>query len=261
VTRTPEELSQIALEVAREAAGLLMKGFRSRPRAAEKARADLVTEWDLESERLIRKRLSERAPELGLVAEEEGGEKGSGAAFYCDPLDGTTNFVHGHPFFAVSIGVLEGGVPIAGAVVAPCLGLAWQAHRGGRAKRNGVPCRVSETSSLSESLLATGFPSDRSREPESNLETFVRVKKRARGIRRCGSAAIDLCLVGDGTYDGYWERHLNGWDLAGGAAVVLAAGGRLTALDGSPVVLEVGQIVASNGRIHEALLGLIQNEQ
>jgi myo-inositol-1(or 4)-monophosphatase len=261
VTRTPEELSQIALEVAREAAGLLMKGFRSRPQAAEKARADLVTEWDLESERLIRKRLSERAPELGLVAEEGGGEKGSGPVFYCDPLDGTTNFVHGHPFFAVSIGVLESGVPIAGAVVAPCLGLVWQAHRGGRAKRNGEPCRVSETSALSESLLATGFPSDRSREPESNLETFVRVKKQARGIRRCGSAAIDLCLVADGTYDGYWERHLNGWDLAGGAAVVLAAGGRLTALDGGRVVLEVGQIVASNGRIHEALLGLIQNEQ
>ena len=316
MTRTPEQLSFIALEVAREAAALLMKGFRSRPHAEEKARADLVTEWDIASERLIRKRLAERAPELGVVAEEEGGEKGAGPAFYCDPLDGTTNFVHGHPFFCVSIGVLDGGTAIAGAVVAPCLGLDWQGHQGGVAKRNGEPCRVSGARTLSESLVATGFPADRSREPESNFGSFVRVKKNVRGVRRCGSAAIDLCFVADGTYDGYWERRLNAWDLAGGAAVVLAAGGRLTALDGGPLRIvgqsdrrsaaandtvgqsdrrsaaandtvgqsdrrsaaandsvgqsdrrsaaanhSVGQIVASNGLIHEGLVGLIQNEQ
>jgi myo-inositol-1(or 4)-monophosphatase len=253
-----ERLAAIALQVAREAGALVQRGFRSRPQASKKAARDLVTSFDLESEELIRSRLAEHTPHIPVVAEEGGGAPSQGATWYCDPLDGTTNFVHGHPFWSVSIGVLDAGVPIAGAVVAPSLGLWWTGSAGGAACRNAEGCRVSSTGSLMDSLLATGFPTERDHEPSSNLATFVTVKKHVRGVRRCGSAAIDLCFVADGTYEAYWERKLNAWDLTAGAAVLLSAGGRLTALDGGQVNLRVGHLVGSNVLVHDALLALIQ---
>lgn len=254
---SPERYASLALEVAAEAATLVLEGYRKRPTPTEKARADLVTEFDLKSEQHIVARLSAATPELGLVAEERGGTQHDGPTWFCDPLDGTTNFVHGHPFWSVSIGLLERGAPIAGAVVAPALGLTWVGYRGGPALRSGDACHVSETSELDQALLGTGFPADRRVAPQNNLDTFARVKKVARGVRRCGSAAIDMCLVADGTYDAYWERRLNAWDVAAGAAVVLAAGGTLSALDGGPVDLTVGHLIASNGRVHAALQRLI----
>jgi myo-inositol-1(or 4)-monophosphatase len=174
-----------------------------------------------------------------------------------DPIDGTTNFVHGHPFWCVSIGLLERGEPVLGAVVAPALGSEWTGSRDGMAFKNGVRSHVSKTDRIEQSLLATGFPRDRTTEPDNNFSSFVRVKKAVQGVRRCGSAAIDLCLVADGTYDAYWERKLNGWDLAAGAAIVLAAGGRLSDLAGGPARIESGEIVASNGRLHDAVVALI----
>ncbi|HWZ89973.1 MAG TPA: inositol monophosphatase family protein [Polyangiaceae bacterium] len=254
-----EELATIAFEVATEAAELLLAGFRKHPAVTEKARADLVTDFDLASERLIRQRLTERTPEIAIVAEEQGGvaAPGAGRTWFCDPLDGTTNFVHGHPFFCVSIGLGEAGQPVAGAVVAPALGTHWLGFRGGPTLRNGEACRVSQTSELGHALVGTGFPSDRSRSPSNNFDAFVRIKQRLRGVRRCGSAAIDLCLVADGTYDAYWERRLNAWDVMAGSALVLAAGGELSALDGTPPDLSVGHILASNGRVHRDLLALL----
>ena len=259
MTRSPEELEQIAFEVASEAAQVLYAGFRKQPAVREKGRADLVTEYDLASERLIRQRLAERSPELAVVGEEQGGTPaaGDGLTWYCDPLDGTTNFVHGHFFFCVSVGVAEAGVPIAGAVVAPALASHWRGFRGGPALRNGQPCRVSDTAELEQALVATGFPTDRSDAASNNFSAFTRVKPRVRGVRRCGSAAIDLCLVADGTYDAYWERRLNAWDLMAGSALVLAAGGRVSALDGTPPDLSVGHVLASNGRIHALISNLI----
>ncbi len=251
--------ASLALEVATEAGKLLLSGYRSRPTPTEKARRDLVTEFDLQSEKLIIARLSAATPTLGLVAEESGGER-KPLSWFCDPLDGTTNFIHGHPFWAVSIGLLEQGQPLAGAVVAPALGLTWLGYRGGPAKRAGEICHVSETSELEQALVATGFPPDRQTAPQNNLDTFVRVKKVVRGVRRCGSAAIDMCLVADGTYDAYWERRLNAWDLAAGAAVLLSAGGQVTALDGGKVDLAIGHLIASNGRVHGALQQLIADD-
>lgn len=255
--------ASLALEVASEAGALLLAGYRSRPTPTEKARRDLVTEFDLQSEALIVERLSAATPTLGIVAEERGGEA-KALSWYCDPLDGTTNFVHGHPFWAVSIGLLAQGQPLAGAVVAPALGLTWVGYRGGPAKRSEIArgranetCRVSETSELEQALVATGFPPDRQTAPQNNLDAFARVKKVVRGVRRCGSAAIDLCLVADGTYDAYWERRLNAWDLAAGAALVLSAGGTLTSLDGGNVNLAIGHLIASNGRVHGALQQLL----
>jgi myo-inositol-1(or 4)-monophosphatase len=157
----------------------------------------------------------------------------------------------------VSIGVLAAGVPVAGAVVAPSLATEWIGWQGGTARRNQEQCAVSSTDQLGDALLATGFPTDRTRAPENNFDTFVRVKQVVRAVRRCGAAAIDLCFVADGTYDGYWERVVNAWDLAGGAAVVLAAGGRLTSLDGSPARLERGNVLATNGHIHSDLTHLL----
>jgi myo-inositol-1(or 4)-monophosphatase len=250
------EYADLALEVATEAAALLMRGYRSRPTPTEKARRDLVTEFDLDSEKLIVARLQAATPELGVVAEESGGERRP-LSWFCDPLDGTTNFVHGHPFFAVSIGLLHEGVPLAGAVVAPALGLSWHAYQGGPAYRSGATCRVSETAELEAALVGTGFPPNRQTAPDNNFDTFARVKQVVRGVRRCGSAAVDMCLVGDGTYDAFWERRLNGWDLAAGAAVVLSAGGKITALDGGLPDLTRGHIIASNARVHDALQRVI----
>jgi myo-inositol-1(or 4)-monophosphatase len=258
VERSPGELARVALLVATEAAELVLAGWRSRPAVSRKSPKDLVTEYDLSSERWIRKRLAELTPELAVQAEEEGGRGGEGPSWCCDPLDGTTNFVHGHYFWAVSVGLLAEGRPIAGAVVAPALRTHWVGFQGGGAMRNGEPCRVSDTRELGDALIATGFPyTGRDREPDNNFASFARVKQAARAVRRCGSAALDACLVGDGTYDGYWERSVKSWDLAGGIAVALAAGAKLTALDGSPALLERGNVLLSNGHLHAALSRLV----
>lgn len=256
--RDRARLCELALEVARAAAEVALEGYRTRPHASEKAARDLVTEFDLRSEGLIRERLARATPDLPIVAEEAGGQADSEATWYCDPLDGTTNFVHGHPFWSVSIGLLEAGVPTVGAVVAPALGLWWTGYQGGPSLRCGEACEVSATDELERALLATGFPVQRDQEPSSNLLTFADVMRQVQGVRRCGSAAVDLCLVADGTYDAYWERKLNGWDLCGGSAVVLGAGGRLSALDGGPADVRRGHIVASNGRIHAGVLGMLR---
>lgn len=258
-SHSPAELAAIARRVAEECAEVIVQGYRLRPVADKKGPVDLVTEYDLSSEQHLRARLAELTPEIPLLAEEQGGCDVEGLCWYCDPLDGTTNFVHGHPFFAVSIGAMDRNIPIAGVVVAPVLNLVWLGYRGGIATRNGEPCQVSHTEILDEALFATGFPPDRRHEPENNFLAWANVKRQTRGVRRCGSASIDLCFVADGTYDGYWERSLHAWDLVAGAAIVLAAGGQVTALDGTEARLCAGNVVATNGRIHASLLGLLKD--
>ena len=251
------ELAQTALVVAKEAGAILIEGFRSRPHVERKAPVDLVTKWDRASEAHIVTRLAQLTPNMPILAEEGGGEVTEALAWYCDPLDGTTNFVHGHPFFAVSIGAMVGGEAVAGAVFAPALGWFWSGSRGHGAERNGEACRVSPTEVLGDSLLATGFPPNREVAPYNNFDAFVAAKRKARGVRRCGSASLDLCLVADGTYDAYWERALHAWDVVAGAAIVLAAGGQVTALDGGRAKLEIGHLLASNGRLHQTLLEVV----
>ncbi|MBV9947194.1 MAG: inositol monophosphatase, partial [Myxococcales bacterium] len=224
-----------ALEAAREAAALVQTGWRNHPTAAHKrARVDLVTQFDRRSETLLRERLTRTTP-FPVVGEEEGGRRASEserATWFVDPLDGTTNFVHGHPFWCVSLGLVAGSTPLLGVVVAPSLHVEWTAVPGSPPLRNGVPCAVSDVALLDDALLATGFPYDRRTNPDNNFDAFVAIKKKCQAVRRCGSAAIDLCLVADGTYDGYWEKRLGPWDVAGGCAMVLAAGGRITGYSG-----------------------------
>ncbi|MEZ4296457.1 MAG: inositol monophosphatase family protein [Polyangiaceae bacterium] len=256
------ELSRVALTVANEAAAVLVSGYRSRPRADEKGRADLVTEFDRRSEDQIKTRLRALTPEIQVIGEESAGSaRPQGLVWYADPLDGTTNFVHGHPFFAVAIGLMYDDEPVAGAVVAPMIGARWRGFRlpsgGGEAYRNDEPCHVSPVTALSSSLIGTGFPGNREASPDNNFGSFVDVKRAAQAVRRCGAAAIDLCFVADGTYEGFWERRLQTWDVCASSAMILAAGGKVTALDGTPVRYHAGHICASNGPIHEALIAAI----
>jgi len=255
---TPTELAalaQIALVAAREAGAVVARGWRQRPIAEHKGRVDLVTKYDRESEALLRDRLA-RETRFAFVGEEGGGAAGDAPAWYVDPLDGTTNFVHGHPFYCVSVGLAIGGAPLAGAVVAPALALEWTGHTGA-ATRNGEACRVSETGSFGDALLATGFPYERNDDRTNNFAQFVAIKKKCRAVRRCGAAAIDLCMVADGTYDGYWEQQLHAWDMTAGSAIVLGAGGRLSKYDGSAADVTSRQMLATNGRIHDALVAAL----
>ncbi len=256
---------QAALIVAREAGALVLKGYRSRPAYERKqSYADLVTEHDLASEAWIRRRLAELTPDIAIVGEEQGGSPSPAPTWYVDPIDGTVNFAHGHPFFAVSLGLLDHGHAVAGVVVAPALGVEWHGfvgapEAGGGCFRNGQPCQVSPTTELSDGLIASGFSPTMRRHghPEDNVAAFERVMPRVRDLRRAGSAALDLVLVADGTYDAYWERKLGPWDFMAGVALVRAAGGRVTSLVGGEVDLTRGYLLASNGHIHDALLPLV----
>jgi len=243
--------------IATDAGALLMRAWR-RPNATRveyKGEIDLVTESDRASEAFIRERVAKLFPRFDVVAEEQGGVvHGDRPVLYIDPLDGTTNFAHGHPFFAVSIGLVSDGSLEVGVVTAPALGWTYVSARGQGTRRNGEPCRVSSVPVLDRALLATGFPYDRRTSPENNFRAFVELKRRSQGVRRCGSAALDLCLVADGTYDGYWERKLKPWDIAAGTLMVLEAGGQVTGFAGEAIDVRTGCLVASNGIVHRELL-------
>lgn len=259
------EAQAVAEQVAREAGALVMQGYRSGTRAQKKGAIDLVTEYDVASEKLIVERLTAALPDIGIVAEEAHGPwqgtapDAQALTWYVDPIDGTTNFAHGHPFFGVSLGLCRGAQPVVGVIFAPALDVLWSGRAGHGVLRNGVVCSVSDCDSLADSLLATGFPYDRATSADNNFAEFTHFKLRARGVRRCGAACLDLAFVADGTYDGYWEYKLNPWDLAAGAALIGAAGGKVTAFDGTALSLASGALVGSNGRIHDALVsGLSQ---
>lgn len=258
VKRARYEL-QYASEVAREAGALLRGIGQRRPEAVEKlGDLDLVTEGDKRSEELIVRRLSEEFPEYGILAEEGSERKGAGVLrWIIDPLDGTTNFAHGFPHYSVSIGLEEHGEMVAGVVYDVCKGELFAAERGLGAWLNGTPLRVSPVVELGKSLLGTGFPYDRKTNPVNNLDHYARLKLRCHGIRRGGSAALDLCYVAAGRLDGYWEMRLRPWDVAAGALIVLEAGGRLSDLRGGAFVWSGAQTVATNGAIHDVLLGAL----
>ena len=250
----------VALAVAREAGDLLTEAYGRRHAAVRKRTdIDLVTEYDERSEALIVERLHAAFPG-DLIVGEEGGERGqaSSARWYVDPIDGTTNFAHGLPIFCVSIAREVDGVLQCGVTHAPILGLTFAARRGGGAVCNGAPLRVSDEGTLKGALLSTGFPYDRHTAAEANLEQFVAFKRRAQGVRRLGSAALDLAFVARGSLDGFWEMKLKPWDMAVGALLVEEAGGRVTGWSGEPISLELGAVVASNGPLHEPMLAVLR---
>lgn len=249
---------EVAERVALQAGELVMRGWRSVGEISRKGRFDLLTEYDLRSEQLIREHLSREFPAHRIIGEENA-ESGEGElVWYVDPIDGTTNFAHGHFFFAVSIGLYLGSQGLAGVVHAPALGVTWKASKGAGAFRNGTPCSVSTRNQLDEAVCATGFPYDRWSNPDNNHAELALFLQRARGIRRCGAASVDLCLVADGTYDIYWEQGLNAWDMCAGALLVQEAGGRLSTYEGTAADPRTGKLIASNGVLHDAAVRTIR---
>jgi myo-inositol-1(or 4)-monophosphatase len=252
-----QELERVALDVASAAAKLIMQGFRQSFAVSTKAGEELFTEYDVRSEELVRRELERRTPGIPIVGEEQGGKAGDDLTWYIDPIDGTINFVAGHPWFAVSLGVMRGKRHVAGAVVAPALGQSWSAAIGHGATKDGAPCKVSSVDTLSQALIATGFPQRRGVSQalsERRALQLGELAARVRDVRRCGSAAVDLCLVGDGTYDAYWMRRLSPWDTAAGVAVVLAAGGKWTELGRAGAEHDI----ASNGAIDGELRAVVE---
>jgi myo-inositol-1(or 4)-monophosphatase len=240
-----------------------MNGYRRGGDVTKKGAIDLVTEFDLASEALLTRELAHSFPAIEVVAEEAQGKRAIERAddrlrFFVDPIDGTTNFAHGHPFFCIALGLCRGGTPIAGVIFAPALDVCWTGGAELGARRNGEPCRVSSRAPLSEALCATGFGYDVVGQGEDNVMEFRAVQARSRGVRRCGAAAIDLALVADGTYDAYWEFMLQPWDLAAGAAIVRGAGGRASDFSGGSLDVQAGAVIASNGLVHEALVEVIR---
>jgi myo-inositol-1(or 4)-monophosphatase len=242
---------EVAVETAREAGALLLLEFGRPQKIAYKGEVDLVTEADKLSEQAILARLRSHFPRHAIVAEEGGRQAAaeSRSCWYVDPLDGTTNFAHGFPVFAVSLGLLEEGEPLVGAVFNPISQELFTAIRGEGAYLNQKRIRVSETPRLVQSLLGTGFPSHK-RTKHPNISYYWQFTLRSHGVRRAGSAALDLCSVACGRFDGFWEFGLKPWDTAAGILLVREAGGRVTDFAGRPYHPGDHELLASNGRIH-----------
>ena len=257
-----EQAREIAVGVAREAGRILLEGWGTRPAIGFKSEdIDIVTEFDKRSEALIVERLAAAFPDDRIVAEEGTTHGEAGRArrvWYVDPLDGTTNFAHGMPLFSVSLGMAIDRRAVLGVVEAPALGWSFAGTTSGGSTFNGKPIAPSQTDQLVRALLVTGFPYIRN-PVQNNLAEFAALTAAAQGTRRLGSAALDLCFVACGWLDRYWERALHAWDLVGGAAIVMGAGGRATDLDGTPFDGETGRVLATNGRIHEEISRVLED--
>ncbi len=250
------EFERVAHAAAARAGALLRARHRERHLVSSKSsEVDLVTAVDREAERLILDHLLAAFPDHGVVAEESPARPGREPyTWYVDPLDGTTNFAHGYPQFAVSIALARDGELVLGLVHDPMREETFTALRGGGARLNGAPITVSETDELGRALLATGFPPDRRLRAAFYL-TFVRLAlERGQCVRRAGAASLDLCYVACGRLDGFWEWKLHPWDLAAGRLIVEEAGGRVTDFEGGRHRLMGDETVASNGRVHAELL-------
>jgi len=251
---------RVAVEAAR-AAGELLRRELHRPRhiAFKGTPTNLVTEMDARAETLIVDTLHREFPDDGILAEEGGSRTGrSGRRWIIDPLDGTTNYAHGLPIFAVSIALQAGDQVAVGVVFDPNHQELFTAERGRGAFVNEAPLEVSGATTLNDSLLATGFPYDIRETSENNFRQYTTFSLRSRGVRRMGSAVLYLAYVAAGRLDGYWELRLGAWDAAAGSLMVEEAGGRVTDLGGRPLDLDAPSIVASNGRIHDEMLRTLQ---
>lgn len=241
-------------EIAREAGALLMKYFHQRVKIEYKGDADIVTEADRSSEKLILERIRKNWPQHDVVGEEGARvETGGEYRWYVDPLDGTTNFAHGFPVFCVSLGLAFRGERKAAVVYDPTRDELFAAERGKGAFLNGEKIEVSKTAKLVQSLVGTGFPSHK-RHKNPNIYFYHQLTLRSHGVRRAGSAALDLASVASGRLDGFWEFNLNAWDTAAGTLLVEEAGGTVSGFYGQTLAITDRDVVASNGVIHAELI-------
>ncbi|MDH4154866.1 MAG: inositol monophosphatase [Nitrospira sp.] len=252
-------LLQAAVEAAQAAGALLLRYAETGFAIEYKNPINLVTDADRAAEQCVIDHLKSRLPDHRFLAEERGRDD-EGSSPYCwiiDPLDGTTNFAHNYPTYCVSIGLEHEGRCIIGVVFDPSRNELFTAIEGRGAHVNGRPLHVSETQTLDSSLLVTGFAYDIRETKRNNLDHFVKFALKAQGIRRTGSAALDLCYVAAGRFDGFWEVRLNPWDMAAGSVIAREAGGHLTDFSGKGLSIYGQELVASNGRIHEAMLAVL----
>ncbi len=257
---------QIFLDVATEAvlaAGAILQDYWGNLEAIEeKGRpGDLVTEADKAAEAVVLQLLHRHVPDHKILAEESGqlGNQESAYLWAIDPLDGTTNYAHQYPASAVSVGLMIDGIPQVGAIFDPFREELFRAAKGLGATRNRRTIRVSDTATLEKSLLVTGFAYDRRQTTDNNYAEFCHLTHLTQGVRRSGSAALDLAYVACGRLDGYWERGLSPWDIAAGIVLVEEAGGTVTAYDRSPLNISSGRILATNGLLHISLSQALQD--
>src|SRR6266568_6657669 len=244
------------MEIARESGALLATYFEKRVAFELKGDFDLVTEADRASERLVVERLRSHFPSHSIVAEEGGGHEGkSEYCWYVDPLDGTTNFAHGYPVYNVTMGLERDGEMLVGVVFDPSRQEMFSAERGAGAYLNNRRIRVSAAKSLADSLVATGFPS-RKRHLNVNIHFYHQMAMATHGVRRTGSAAIDLAYVACGRLDAFWEFGLNPWDMAAGILLVSEAGGRVSDMSGALHTMQSPHVLTDNSAIHQETLEL-----
>jgi len=254
-----------AVEIVLRAGEIQMSRRESGFNINKKGTIDLVTEVDLECERMCRAVLAERFPDHDILAEElsSGPNQApiSSHRWVFDPLDGTTNYAHGLPVFCASLALEIDGQAVAGAIYDPTRKELFTGERSAGSFLNGTRLQVSGTDALLEALLVTGFPYDVHQKLHSLIEMFSAFLGQARAVRRLGSAALDLCYVAAGRFDGFWEQSLRPWDVSAGALIVEEAGGRITGMDGTRFDPAAAHLVASNGRIHDAMLQVIERTQ
>ena len=254
------ELLEVAIAAAR-AGGRVLQDLLPAERAitTKGTGIDLVTDADRQAEEAVVACIRSHFPDDAILSEERGAEAGrSSYRWIIDPLDGTTNYAHRFPIYCVSVAVETGGQVLAGVVYDPTRDEMFAARRGMGATLNAQRLRASEEADLGDALLGTGFPYDIRTNPRNNLKPFADLCRRARAVRRPGSAALDLCYVAAGRLDGFWEFSLGPWDMAAGAIIVEEAGGRVSRADGGAFDIFCGEVVATNGKIHGALVGALR---
>lgn len=255
------KFKKIAITAAKNA-GLILKKNLGKPRSIEyKGVIDIVTEMDRKAEDLIIKTIKKEFPEHGILTEESNERKSSSEyRWIIDPLDGTTNYSHGYPVFCVSIALEKEGEIILGVVYDPVLGELFTAEKGKGAFVNNKKIKVSKIRELTKSLLATGFPYDVRTSRQNNIDHFSNFAVKAQAIRRAGSAALDMCYVACGRFDGFWEIKLKPWDTAAAMLIIREAGGMVTDFNGGPFSMYSGETLASNGLIHNEMLNVLHHK-
>jgi myo-inositol-1(or 4)-monophosphatase len=260
-----QKVLRVAVEATKIGEKILTEFYGRLKQVDEKHQAGLVSEADVESEKAIAQYLRQEFPEFDILGEESAYKdpdlrkalKAPGR-WVIDPLDGTTNYVHQFPIYCISIGFEWEGEAVAGAINVPVLKRMYTGTKGGGAFVNGERLRVSSREGVANSLMATGFSSYNKKALNQQLQIFTKVINEARGVRRAGSAAIDLCLVAEGVFDGYWEKNLQAWDVCAGALFVKEAGGKVTDFHGRDFNTQYVDVVAGNPSLHQHLLGVIQ---
>jgi len=256
---TNSDLLADAVRISRLTGKLLKDRLLTDFSVDRKGEVDLVTEMDRAAQDLIQQEIQLRYPDHGILAEEDLDIQGSeGFQWIVDPLDGTTNYAHRFPVFSISIAVAYEKDVVCGVVYNPVSEELFKAIRGEGASLNAMPLRVSETSRLDDSLLGTGFPYNIRETAETNLDHFREFALRTQGIRRCGSAALDLCFVASGRLDGFWELNLKPWDIAAGALIVREAGGVTTDFEGNELAMDGSKVLASNGNLHDSMMEVLK---